>query len=138
MKRARLIREYTGDQGTFGRIYFDDYVRFTGELPERDNAPNISCIPAGSYRCAFTFSPRFKRGMYLIEAVPGRSGVRIHPANLMGDSKLGLRCQLNGCIALAERKGTISGQSAILVSAPAVSFLEQVMRREPFELEIVQ
>lgn len=137
MKRAILHRQTEGDDGTFGRLSIDDISLFTGELPDRDNAENVSRIPAGIYRCLCTWSPRFKRPMYLVGPVTGRTGIRIHPANLMGDPSKGRRSQLNGCIALGEKVGVMDGQRALLISSPAVGKLERHLNREPFELEIV-
>lgn len=137
VRTALLIREETGAQGTFGRIFCDGLTLFTGELPWRQNAPNVSCIPAGRYRCAFTYSPAFKRMMFIVRAVPRRSGIRIHPANLMGDRALGYRSQLYGCLALGERLGSLDGQKAVLLSATAVRRFEAAMNQQPFDLEIV-
>lgn len=132
-----LERMETSDHGTFGQLILPNgRVLFTGELPDRGNQPNVSCIPTGVYGCEYTFSPAFKRMLYLVVPVPGRSGIRIHPANLMGDKSLGFKCQLNGCIALGLKMGWMDGQKAVLLSAPAVSFLEGAMERGPFELEI--
>lgn len=36
-------------------------------------------IPPGTYPLEVTYSPRFKRLMPLVSAVPGRSGIRFHP-----------------------------------------------------------
>jgi len=47
-----------------------------------------------------------------------------------------LRCQLNGCIALAERRGWIDGQKAILLSAPAIRRMEDHFAGASFTLEI--
>lgn len=138
MRRVTLERLETGDQGTFGRLVLEDGRRwFTGELPDRDNASNISCIPAGIYPCQWTLSPAFKRMMYLVHPVKGRSGIRIHAANYMGDKSKGFRCHLNGCIALGKRLGTMAGQKAVLLSAPAISEFEAAMDWQPFELEIL-
>lgn len=128
----------TGPHGTFGFIDMPDGLRlFTGELPDKQNAPNISCIPPGIYNCAWTFSPAFKRMMYLVADVPKRSGIRIHSANFMGDKAAGLRAQLNGCLALGRRLGTIDGQKALILSSAAVTALESFMGREPFILEVI-
>lgn len=137
MKHALLTRTEEGDQGTFGVLDFDGKRVFTGELPDRDNAPGVSRIPAGKYLCRFTYSPAFKRKMYAVEGVKGRSGIRIHSANLMGDKTKGFQSHLLGCIALGERRGSIKGQKAILVSKPAISKLESHMDGEDFELEII-
>lgn len=137
MKYAYLHRLETGDHGTFGRILFDGTELFTGEQPWLDNKPNRSCIPAGLYKVLWTHSPAFGRMMHLVNNVPGRSGIRIHPANLMGDRDKGFRSHLYGCIALGEKAGSIEGQKAILVSRPAVRTLEKWAAGETFELEIV-
>lgn len=137
MDRIILERFETSDQGTFGRIQIGNETFYTGELPWRDNASNISCIPSGLYECRFTMSARFKRRMYLVSGVNNRSGIRIHSANLMGAKDLGYRCQLNGCISLGERLGVIEGQKAILVSSPAVRRFESLMNGQNFILEII-
>lgn len=137
MQRAILRRLETGDQGTFGQLRLNDLTLFTGELPARENKNNVSCIPAGTYRCIFNMSRAFRRLMYLVDGVPGRSGVRIHSANYMGDEALGFRCQLKGCIAPGMKLGWMAGQKAVLSSAAAVAVLEAEANREPFDLEII-
>lgn len=138
MRYAYLHRDITGDHGTFGRIYLQDGPELhTGEQPWLDNTPNKSCIPAGLYKVLWTWSPAFKRMMYLVSRVEGRSGIRIHSANLMGDRDKGLKSQLYGCISLGERRGVLSGQTAVLISRPAVRRLEEWGNQQPFELEIV-
>jgi hypothetical protein len=104
MPDALLARRETSDQGTFGRLSAGLLSLYSGELPWRENAKSISCVPAGTYRAAFTHSPRFGRLLYLVGPVPARSGIRIHPANLMGDASLGFHSQLNGCISLGDKK----------------------------------
>jgi hypothetical protein len=54
------------------------------ELEWKDNAPQVSCIPPGEYRLAWTLSNRFKRHTWQVMDVPGRSGVRIHSGNFAG------------------------------------------------------
>jgi len=61
------------------------------ERGERHNQRNVSNIPEGIYPLRFTWSPKFKRFVWLIDEVPNRSGIRIHPANFW--------TQLNGCVA---------------------------------------
>lgn len=82
---AILTRLDSSDQGTFGRLVAPAIALFTGELPWRENRPSISCIPEGLYRVAWTWSPRFRRFMYLVDGVVGRNGIRKHPANVMDD-----------------------------------------------------
>src|SRR3990167_11448855 len=132
---ATLTRLETSDQGTFGRFVAGRLGLFSGELPDHDNASNVSRIPAGTYRCVFSHSPRFGRNLYLVDSVPARAGIRLHTANLMGDNPP-YRRQLNGCIALGERLGWIEGQKALLLSAPAMRRAESYFSGRPFTLEI--
>lgn len=134
---VRLERLEQSAQGTFGRLIMPGLVLFSGELPDHDNAPNISCIPPGKYRCSWTRSPRFGRMMYGIDFVARRTGIRVHAANLFGDNPPWKR-QLNGCIALGERLGWIEGQKALLISAPAVRRFESALAGAAFYLEIVE
>jgi hypothetical protein len=64
------------------------------ELPWRDNARRVSCIPTGRYELVAHESRKFGRCL-LVKDVPGRSGILFHPANLTS--------QLKGCIAPATR-----------------------------------
>lgn len=137
MNTIRLQRVASTDDGTFGIITVGPLQLFTGELPWRDNKSDVSCIPAGVYRSRMTFSSRFQTSLYELFDVPGRFACRIHPANFMGDKSKGKLCQLNGCIALGEKLGSMDGQKAVLVSRPAVRTFEQALGRSPFLLEIL-
>lgn len=136
MITVRLTRGHSSDQGTFGRIEAPGFSAYTGEQPWRDNAARVSCIPEGDYPVIWTLSPRLRRDTYRLQNVPGRSGVLIHSANLMGDASAGWVSQLQGCIALGEVLGSIRGQAALLRSKPAVRRFESAMNRQPFLLEI--
>jgi uncharacterized protein DUF5675 len=134
---ATITRFDRGDQGCFGRLETYGLTCYSGELPDRDNQSNLSCVLPGIYQVAWTYSPAFKRFMYLLLGTAPRAGIRKHSANLMGDILKGLKAQLNGCIALGERLGWIDGQKALLLSAPAIRRFEDHMERKPFVLEIV-
>lgn len=142
LRIASLRRSASADQGTFGVLQFGGRVLHTVELPWRDNRPQRSCIPVGAYRCALVKSPRFGR-VYGVQAVPGRSNVLIHSANLAGDVDMGYTTQLHGCIAPAMRLGAMRNsagamQSAGLVSRPALAALMEWAGGEPFTLEITE
>lgn len=137
MEKHQIYRVSTSDQGTFGRLILPGLTLFTGELPDRDNAPGLSCIPPGTRPCQLTYSPRFGKNLYLVGPVPGRSGIRKHAANFMGDVTKGLKAQLNGCIALGERLGWIGGQKAVLLSQPAMRRFHNFMGGRPFLLEVI-
>lgn len=137
MDRLRIERMETGDHGTFGVLNVGPTRFFTGELPWRNNKPNESCFPPGIYQVKMTYSNRFKKEMYLVYPTSPREGIRIHAANFMGDSSLGYKKQLNGCISLGEKIGFMDGQKAILLSAPAVRRFESMMNKRDFILEVL-
>src|SRR5690554_3376912 len=45
----RLIRYEASEDGVFGVLQLGKYSCFTVERPWENNAPSISCIPAGTY-----------------------------------------------------------------------------------------
>lgn len=105
------------------------------ELPWRDNARNISCIPAGTYRCTWHKSPRFG-WTYWVRNVPDRSGILFHAGNWAGDTSHGYRTHSWGCILLGRRRGMLKGQQAVLASRLAVRDFYDACERAP-EIELV-
>ncbi|MDO5638182.1 MAG: DUF5675 family protein [Myroides sp.] len=80
------------DKAVHGRLYVgDELLACTIELPWKQNAKRISCIPEGIYTLRRRYSEKFKWHLVLLE-VPERSGILIHPAN---DALK----ELQGCIA---------------------------------------
>lgn len=80
------------DKAVHGRLYTDNgLLACTIELPWRQNARHVSCIPEGVYAVRKRYSEKFKWHLVLLE-VPGRSGILIHPANDAAK-------ELQGCIA---------------------------------------
>lgn len=136
MRLARLVRNDTGDDGTFGTLFIGEKFFATGELPDKGNAPEASCIPPGKYRCKWTFSNRFQREMYQVMDVPGRSGIRFHSGNYCGDKSCGKACDIEGCILLGRLLGTLAKQRAVMASKAAIEDFEELMAGEEFELEI--
>ncbi len=134
MKVVTLYRVRTSPQGTWGILVYGNVKFYTLELPWHDNKPNISCIPDGEYVVDWTYSPHFKRNVFLINTKK-RTGVRIHSANFAGDNPP-YHKQLNGCLALGEKIGMMDGQLAIFVSKSAVRRFEKLMNKESFKLEI--
>lgn len=140
MNKAVLTRGASTDQGTFGVLRFGSQQVHTLELPWRDNLRQRSCVPTGTYECRLVRSPRFGN-VYKLLAVPGRSDVLIHPANLAGDVDKGWTTELQGCIAPCMRVGAMRNkagvmQAAGLVSRPAVRELMTWAGGQPFELEV--
>lgn len=85
-----LKRAYHAD-GVNGKLYHgEQLVCSTIELPWRDNARQVSCIPEGRYELHRRKTET--RGWHLeVLHVPLRSGILIHPAN-------NARKELRGCI----------------------------------------
>lgn len=102
----------------------------TLELPYNENQNGISAIPKGEYNCVFTMSSRFKKKMYLVDGVPGRAGIRIHPANYAR--------QLQGCIALGSIAKDLDkdGNLDIIHSGDTCKEFEAFMEWKPFRLTI--
>lgn len=102
----------------------------TLELADLNNAPNISCIPKGTYEVKWTFSPRFLKYTYEVTSVPKRSGIRIHSTNFY--------YQLNGCIALGSDLKDINsdGELDTINSKATIQAFEGFMGKQSFTLII--
>lgn len=132
-----LLRQKTSEQGTEGIISLTHLGIhfFTLELPWHDNQPQISCIPTGIYEVALRKSPRF--GItYHVKQVPDRSYILIHSGNFAGDISKGLKTNVEGCILLGMKRGTIAGQRAVLSSKVACRKFMNLMQGKEFILEI--
>lgn len=118
------------DEGTQTRgiLRVGSFSAKTIELPWKNNQPNISCIPKGTYQVRWTFSPRFLKYTYEIQNVPHRSGIRIHSANYAR--------QLNGCVALGDRFADIDkdGKLDVANSRITIKAFEDKMNRKQFTL----
>lgn len=93
MTPAKLIlrrKPFRKGQPTQGQLFVSDRGRVvdlridTLELEWRNNEARKSCIPAGTYRMEWTFSPKFKRKTWELSGVPGRGDIRIHAGNYAG------------------------------------------------------
>lgn len=93
MVSFRIVRDrLTTDGPTMGQLFAGGATYQTLELPWRENAHGVSCIPPGTYPVTLKFSPKFQRMMPLILDVPGRTSILIHPANSV--------TELEGCVAI--------------------------------------
>jgi hypothetical protein len=149
MHHAILRRSKSTDQGTHGILSCinsttKESLSFpTLELPWRDNERGKSSIPAGTYRCQY--SPTNKTigkvsRWYLLERVPGRSGILIHPGNWAGDEAKGWHSDVEGCILVGMGKTflKVNGrkQEAITGTRDACAKLAAFFNREPFSITI--
>ncbi len=140
MQTVEIIRQRTGNQGTEGILQTSGFTCFTLELPWKDNARRMSCIPKGTYSCKVRHSPRFGE-IYHVIAVPNRSYILIHSGNFAGDVTRGFRTHVEGCILLGSKRGVLRvnkdlTQRAVLVSKPTVRQFMQHMAGKDFTLKI--
>jgi len=132
---AILTRLRASAQGTFGLLSLPGFSCHMAELPWRDNLPNVSCIPAGEYRCVPRVSARYGRHYHLL-GVPGRSMILIHSGNWAGDVVQGYRTHSQGCLLAGRHVGVLDGQAAVLASRAALSDLEAALGGGSFTLRI--
>lgn len=136
-----LLRFFSGDEGTFGRLYFPEnsWACETLELPWRENERQYSCIPAGDYKCVWRTASRSiggRRTFYGLESVPGRDGILIHAGNYAGDTRMGWRADSYGCILLGARRGVLGKQRAVLASRTALNQLHIMLNEKPWTIQI--
>ena len=111
---VELERTYYPDW-TKGLIKINDVIlAHSLELPWLENQRNISCIPEGIYPIVRRQSARF-RDHLLIEDVPDRDLILLHPANDASE-------ELRGCVApvmrlLGSDKGSYSRIALELIMA---------------------
>ena len=103
-----ITRHKITDNYSLGKAYIKDtetcelsYLACSLERGWRDNKSNISCIPEGIYELKLEWSPKFKKELWEIYGVEGRSECKFHAANFWR--------QLNGCIALGNKHIDIDG-----------------------------
>lgn len=139
MVSLQLYRFHQDDEGTIGILLANgEHLCLIGELPWRDNLPNVSRIPAGTYQVDYlerSASGRYQ-DVYHVRDVPGRSGVLFHSGNWTGDTVKGLRSNSHGCLITGSRLGRLQGQRAVLASRVALDKLRTLVGRNDFTLEI--
>ena len=131
---VRLTSQPGDDQGTPGILQVGPWWCHTLELPWRDNQPNVSCIPAGEYPIEQVTASRSicgRRVLYLVQNVPGRSGILLHAGTWAGNKDQGFKADSLGCPLMGYRTGRLQSQRAILSSRVAVGDFMQVMGGKP-------
>jgi hypothetical protein len=103
-KTIVVIRDLKDHRQSLGSFYVLDGcdVVFKSESIERgwvNNENMVSCFPEGTYEIVLEYSSRFKKSLWEIKAIKGRSECKIHAANFAR--------QLNGCIALGKNRADI-------------------------------
>ncbi|MEM1258833.1 MAG: DUF5675 family protein [Bacteroidota bacterium] len=115
MMQVLIVRDtFFGKQASLGvcLVLHGEKKMFKGESLERgwvNNQQNISCIPEGEYPLVLEYSPRFKKELWEIKEVPGRSECKFHSANYW--------YQLNGCIALGNNRKFMDGDEIMDITS---------------------
>jgi hypothetical protein len=135
MANVELFRLRRSDQGTEGMLVTGDFKCRTLELPWRENAQQISCIPPAEYKVDLRLSNKYGR-VYWVRKVPNRTYILIHSGNYAGDKSKGYKSHVMGCILLGKKSGHLGGQVAILNSRLAVRSFTEWMNYESFNLRI--
>ena len=110
----QLIRFSQSDKQTLGHLFVRNSkhqviaVFATLELPWKENNPNISCVPLGTYQVTKRWSPKFNNH-FLVSNVLGRSLILIHSGNFV--------TQTQGCILLGLYHSDINTNSLLDVVA---------------------
>lgn len=131
MTTLTLTRYAYCETHTAGRIYFDNFRLHTIERPWLGNKAYKSCIPPGCYQVVRRHSEKFGHH-FLLNDVPGRDLILIHPANYA--------TEIEGCIAvgLAFVHDCYRDKPMVTHSRDAMKLLHQEMAgQKEFLLNIV-
>lgn len=127
MIKATLQRFLHSDV-TFGKLIFDNGAHpeiYTLELPFKNNAPIISCIPQGLYNVT-KHNSKTHPDTWEVLNVPGREDILIHNGNYLKDT---LGCVLVGF-------GINEATPMITRSNECIEFLRGYLGKQNFSLEI--
>ncbi len=131
MEHAFLIRDEVSSECVRSTLVAGVEYFQVLERPWLNNAINISCIPAGTYKCNYmarSASGKY-RNVYWIKGVPGRTGILIHNGNTVNHSR--------GCLIIGKRRGWLAGRRAVLNSKSALVDLSQIYNGRDFMLTII-
>ena len=127
MRLLRLTKD--ADSPTFG-VLLNDSIPFalTLERAWLENMPNVSCIPAGTYKAIRHVSPKFGETFW-VQDVPGRASILFHKGNIDDDS--------HGCILVGESFSHVLGEAGITGSKEGFGeFMRILEGKREFQLEI--
>lgn len=138
-----LSREFYTEQCTIGSLWLaDDLVCYTLEDKVREPLPwwegadmrpsawkvkGATAIPRGAYMVRNTLSPRFRKVLPRLEAVPGFSGILIHKGNSAADTE--------GCILVGLQRDL--PRHRIYNCQPALDAVMAIIEKEPTWIKIL-
>jgi hypothetical protein len=142
MIEATLKRKLDNDTNCTGSLSVEINGRHafqcaTLELAWKDNAPQVSCIPTGTYNVIPHVSPTFGE-CYWVQDVPNRSQILIQLANYASSSKKH-RTDLKGCIALGYNYADLNKDGVIEITNSRVACKDfaKIIGKNSFQLTIL-
>lgn len=138
-----IDRAWKKEDYTISRLYIDGelfcnaledtdrglYQGMSKELVLSKKIAGATAIPRGTYNVIYTYSPRFKRKLPLVENVTGYEGVRFHSGNTAKDTEGCILCGLN------KKKGMVL-DSRVWTERVIAKMQEAWGRRERVTLKI--
>lgn len=118
---------------TYGSILVNDTPTglVTLELPWKNNAHMISCIPASVYAATMYPSPKRGYAVPLLAGVADRDAIEMHIGNLPQDT--------DGCILVGTAYGMVNGLPGIVGSRTAFHALMAMLPTdEPFSVTVTE
>lgn len=108
--KLTLYRYREDSFGTHGQIENESgtVLCFTIERPWLNNMHDVSCIPVGIYNCKPHVKTNNGQRCFILNNVPGRTGILIHCGNTEKDSE--------GCIIVGmstNAEGVLESQTAL-------------------------
>jgi hypothetical protein len=128
MEKVYIKRISDDGVQTLGTMHYDDKeVAKTLELPWRNNAQRISCIPTGTYRVIRRTSKKYGRHFHIL-GVDSRSYILIHHANFY--------YQLLGCIGVGRAHIDINGDGLRDITASRAT-MTRLLNLLPKEFQLI-
>jgi len=122
-----LLKRYIEETHCRGDLFLNGtHICKTLELPDLDNANNVSCIPEGIYDLAPHNSRKFPETFRVLK-VPNREAILIHSGNKLTD--------IQGCILVGLKFAGTGKATFITRSKDAMNILRRTLQL-PAELEI--
>lgn len=140
IETIRLVRGPSSPQGTPGRLYAPAYTFDTIEPGAECDDPTHPRIPRGTYLCKAIGTPKYP-GHYVLQAVPGRSGIVIHSGNFAGCTEAGYISDTDGCIILGRAATLLNHkkqqQRAVVLSRSTLRGFFEMMGGRDFLLQVI-
>ena len=137
---VRLVRRASTEQGTPGKLYAEAHHFDTLEPGAPDHDPTHPRIPTGTYLAKKVGSPKYP-GRYVLQAVPFRSGIVLHPGNFAGCTEKGFSSDTDGCILIGRAAELLNHkknrQCALILSRSTLAGFESIMEGKDFFLQVI-